>query len=394
MTIRSCGSESSKSGSSSTVAPSSKFAGTDELAFDHRALVQEAAHAMLIGDDAALGHKLAAQWLASAGETNAMVLAEHWEAAREPAQALAAWARAAEQALEGNDYTACVARAERGVRCEARGAALGRLRDLRPRPTGGLATTPRWQRAPAKPSASFHATPTHGQRQRASSRSRTSASVKLDGVVAVGNDLVACLAHPSPVKLSAAARTASALALAGKRDESNRLLDAALRASTGEKDPATLARLDQGLREPRFVRWPHGRVRGALRSRPAARVSPRPGDRRLSCVAQLNVGHGLLELGVSQDAAVSLRAAVDEGERLGLRNVATAASQNLGWAMFRLHRPREALALLEAHVGRGVRRARQPAPARGSPYIYIARILLGDDSDGGSRCGNEGPRAR
>ena len=126
-----------------------EFPGEDEYAFRH-ALVREAAYAMLTDDDRALGHRLAGEWLERAGERDAMVLAEHFERGGEPrARGRPGTARAAEQALEGNDFAAA-ARARRarhrvrrdaarrcGALCSARrGARLARRerRGRAPRP--------------------------------------------------------------------------------------------------------------------------------------------------------------------------------------------------------------------------------------------------------------------
>ena len=96
-------------------APESRFPGEHEYAFRH-ALLREAAYAMLTDADRALGHRLAGAWLERRGESDAMVLAEHFERGGEPARAGGCYRRAAEQALAGNDLDAAIERAERGLR--------------------------------------------------------------------------------------------------------------------------------------------------------------------------------------------------------------------------------------------------------------------------------------
>jgi tetratricopeptide (TPR) repeat protein len=95
-----------------------RFAGEGEHAFRH-ALIREAAYTMLTEGDALLGHALAAEWLEQAGERDAMVLAEHYERGGEPARAAVWYRRAAEQAFEGNDLEAAIARASKGAACLA-----------------------------------------------------------------------------------------------------------------------------------------------------------------------------------------------------------------------------------------------------------------------------------
>ena len=64
------------------------FPGEREYAFRH-ALLREAAYAMLTDADRALGHRLAGEWLEQRGESDALVLAEHFERGGEPARAAA-----------------------------------------------------------------------------------------------------------------------------------------------------------------------------------------------------------------------------------------------------------------------------------------------------------------
>src|SRR5262249_31875294 len=98
--------------------PESRFPGEEELAFRH-ALLREGAYAMLSDADRVLGHKLAGAWLERAGEGDPMVLAEHFQRGGEPARAVPFYARAAEQALRGQDTTAAIDRAARGLRAGA-----------------------------------------------------------------------------------------------------------------------------------------------------------------------------------------------------------------------------------------------------------------------------------
>ncbi|APR84842.1 Adenylate cyclase [Minicystis rosea] len=82
--------------------PLSRFAGEEELVF-RQTLVREAAYATLTEDDRRLGHRLAAEWLERRGESDAAVIAAHFDRAGEPARALGSYFRAAAHALEGND---------------------------------------------------------------------------------------------------------------------------------------------------------------------------------------------------------------------------------------------------------------------------------------------------
>src|SRR5262249_45287238 len=79
------------------------------------ALMREAAYALLTDADRALGHRLAAEWLSSRGEPDAFTLAEHFRKGGQSEKSGAFYLRAAEQALEGNDFAAALARVERGL---------------------------------------------------------------------------------------------------------------------------------------------------------------------------------------------------------------------------------------------------------------------------------------
>src|SRR5262249_44741625 len=59
------------------------------------------------------------------GESDARVLAEHAERGGDPGRAARGYRRAAEQALEGNDHDAAIARAEAGIACLAAARAAG-----------------------------------------------------------------------------------------------------------------------------------------------------------------------------------------------------------------------------------------------------------------------------
>jgi hypothetical protein len=72
---------------------------------------------MLTEQDRVLGHKLAGAWLSRHGETDPIVLAEHFEQGREPVRAGEYYLRAAEQALAASDTAAAIRRAKRGLAC-------------------------------------------------------------------------------------------------------------------------------------------------------------------------------------------------------------------------------------------------------------------------------------
>lgn len=112
--------------------PEARPTGEGEWAFRH-GLVREAAYGMLVDRDRELGHRLAAEWLEKQHgviEVPAAALAEHFERGGLPERAARWFHRAAELALEGNDFAAVIARAERGIACGKELESLGPLRLL------------------------------------------------------------------------------------------------------------------------------------------------------------------------------------------------------------------------------------------------------------------------
>jgi tetratricopeptide (TPR) repeat protein len=104
-------------------------ADTREFTFRH-ALLRETAYEMLAPKDRILGHRLAAEWLESVAEREAIVIADHFEKGQVPSRAIHWLHEAAQQALDSDDLGAVVERVERAVRLGAAGGQLCALRVL------------------------------------------------------------------------------------------------------------------------------------------------------------------------------------------------------------------------------------------------------------------------
>jgi tetratricopeptide (TPR) repeat protein len=103
-----------------------RFIGETELSFRH-ALVREAAYAALTDADRTAAHRLAADWLESAGERDPMTLAGHHEQGGSRERAAEWYRRAAEQALERDDLAGALERADRSEACGASGETKGAI---------------------------------------------------------------------------------------------------------------------------------------------------------------------------------------------------------------------------------------------------------------------------
>ena len=331
----------------------SKFLTQPEYAFRH-ALVREAAYAMLTNDDRTLGHKLAGEWLEEAGETDAVVLAEHFDRGNVPAHAVQWYRRAAEQALEGNDFDAATGRAEAAIAAGAKGQERGGLRLLQASAAdwngdtlgalryaeGALA-----ELTPGSPDWYLSA----GEIALASRKTGDFARVHAIGRAVHAFDGVV---ETSPARLVGTARVTGALYLAGGFSEGDFLL------TVLEHAGAPLA-----AHEPAVAAWIHF-ARGAralwsaeveedlVSTLAAISEFSRAGDLRNVCMNQVTAGFILSSIGQLDEAERVLREALGEADRMGLRATSLLGRQNLGTTLARLGRLDEALRVeREALVG-------------------------------------------
>lgn len=97
-----------------------------EYTFGH-ALIRDAVYSMLTDSDRSLGHRLAGEWLEALGESDAAVLAEHFERGGQLTRAVHFRCSAAEMALEANNLQEVIAHAARASELGATGIDLGRV---------------------------------------------------------------------------------------------------------------------------------------------------------------------------------------------------------------------------------------------------------------------------
>lgn len=364
----------------------SKFPGEREYIF-HHALVRDGAYAMLTEGDARLGHQLAATWLVGAGESDAMTMAEHFERGGEPGRAIEWFRRAAEHALEGNDYDAVVTRAERAIACGAQGATFGTLRVMQAeahRWRGDLAgaeacaldamrllprSTPLW----------FNAV---GDLAVASGRRG-----KPGQLVVVGQMLLDLGKQRSVIGAHAvaASRAATQLLLGGKQELALQLLELLdhVPEEVLRSNPAVAARINVA----RYYRAICGGDPGSGVdiAASAARLFESAGDLRNACVQRGDMAYAQVELGAYDQAQSTLREVLSLSERLGrLHHASATAKHNLGMVLARLGAFAEAQSIeteaLEAFRTKGERRM------EGKSRVFLAEIfLLAGDLDAADR---------
>ncbi|MEO8703093.1 MAG: protein kinase [Kofleriaceae bacterium] len=94
--------------------PSSSIPSEIEYAFRHD-LVREAAYATMNSDERVLADAIAGEWLVAHGHSDAVALASHFTRGNDPRRAAGFFARAAEQALAGNDNDAALAHVDHAL---------------------------------------------------------------------------------------------------------------------------------------------------------------------------------------------------------------------------------------------------------------------------------------
>jgi tetratricopeptide (TPR) repeat protein len=308
----------------------------DEQEFSLRnATVREAAYAMLTPADRALGHHLAGAWLEAKGELDALVVAEHFERGGALERAVGWYRRAAEQALDGNDFDAVVARAEQAIRAGASGAALGQLHLLEAEALG-------WRGAfePAAHHAHLATTllaaGTAPYNRALEELAYASAALgRHDAVVAGARALLA--SPPGDVDarrawIAALCRTANQLALAGRHALACELLAEVDRLAPAlPLDQLVAARVYQARS---FVAVGSDRLDDALEDqRAAAACFEQAGARRHSLASITYVAFLYLELGQHARAEHLLREVLASSERAGLAQGARTARNTLGLAL-------------------------------------------------------------
>ncbi len=354
-----------------------RFTGEAEYGFRH-ALFREAATAMLTVDDRALGHRLAADWLLAAGERQPLVLAEHLAQADDP-RAIEWFARAAEDALHGNDYPAALARAARGLALGAEAELLGRLRLVE-------AEAHIWQgatdAAEQRGLAALDALPPASARWydalRHTMNARTPARPEILG------RLVPWLATAPPDPgarasfVRAAAITGKHLSFSGQHPEAWRIV---LRAETAAAALPVGDVLHAWIARARG--WAlafDGSQDAAMRAYAlAAQRFEAVGDLRSACTMAISVGWlQATELGMHVEAEQALRKGLAMAERVGVTRLVWSAKQNLGVALMYQDRHAEARALLEETV-RAFEDMRDARLAGGSRfYLTILHTRSGD----------------
>ncbi len=321
----------------------SRFPGEAQLAIAQD-LVQEAAYAMLPEADREVGHRLAGEWLLSAGERDATLLARHFSLGNDPPRAAGWLLRAAEQALDGNDFARAIGHAERAIELDPSPVLAGRAASILAAAhlhRGEMeAAARRGAAAVASVSVAepawFHA-----------ASALVIASGRLGDLRAIGSIAAWLLEMSPPLGLavpfaSTASHTIVQLVVGGESAQADplhaMLLDRVETMFAGEPLARAYLARASGARAA-FA----GDLFGAIVSlRATAEAFEAAGDLRQVCSTRKTLGWYLGECGALEEAERSLREAVTTAARMGLTNLAPHAQHDLGSPLLRLGKLEEA----------------------------------------------------
>jgi hypothetical protein len=356
-----------------------KFRSEEELVFRH-ALVRDAAYATLTAKDRALGHRLAGAWLENAGESEAIVLAEHFERGGETGRAVGWYRRAAEQALEGNDLVASIARAKRGIACGAEGehkAALHRVQAEAHRWRGENAEA---QACAAEAMRTFPCGSADWYRSLEEfiivSGKRADYDALLPAIADLGR--LGEQGDVSSAQANAFASAALQLVNAGKYTEADALFEWLERraAQVTEREPAVAAKVNRAWASRILSSGDIARYR-ALKER-ALHESERAGDLRSACDHRAGVAYGYMLLGAYAESEQQFRACLDEAKQLGLGTVTAMMKNNLGLVLARREKLHEARVVegeaLASYLAQGDLRMGSACRS----YLSTIALLAGD----------------
>ena len=302
-----------------------------ELSFAH-ALVREAAYAMLTEEDRALGHRLAGEWLEQKGSSDAMVLAEHFRLGDEPARSVAWYLRAAEHALNANDLSAAIERAERGIEGGAAGEQAGSLRLIQAeghvwRGELALAECRALEAAAYLPRGSAGGLRAQGQAVIAAAKLG-----RLDEVEAQVRE-VSCIAPDfgaRSAQIVCLCWGANYLMFGGRHAVADEIMAiiSDLAGDLSEIDLQAVALVHQVHSVRASIAGDLGASLSGLET--ALLAFEQAGDLRNACTVRCNMGYLYCELGDFERAEVALRHALGAATRMGLRELAAAVLHNLG----------------------------------------------------------------
>ncbi len=301
------------------------FGHSREHVFRH-ALHRDAAYALLPPEGAAVGHRLAGDFLERSGERDAIVLADHFERGNETARAMH-WLRvAANQALETNDLVAAISRAERGVLLGALDDDLAELRLVESQSFYWQGNYPRAEKAAR--AGLLCVDPALGLRAKSALINCLGIEGKFAEVAEMSGILDQEPSHPSLLALwlECVLDVTAHLSYGGNQVLARRAL--ALVESKGDPRDAHLAARAESIRSQLARANGHLSEAAARQSR-TVRLHESTGNTREACGALGNLAVWLMEVGQLEVAEEHARRVLAMSERMGLPHFFGGVSQLL-----------------------------------------------------------------
>jgi hypothetical protein len=360
------------------IAPASdtQLPGHVEYAFRHD-LIREAAFAMTSPEDRVMAHRLAADWLIARGFKDAVALANHLAAGGLPERAAEFYARAAEQAVIGNDSVAAVAHGRNGLASSPGPEVAGRLRIV-------IAEVHNWRGEHAAGVAAAHearASLAKGSRTWFRATDEAFYGAGRGGEIATSvsmlHDLTTTVADPDAKlqQLRSVARATIIMLRFGPP-----ALGPVLVQRT--KELAAELTIDAGTEQRlHTLRALDARSRGDARSCLAEHAAGRRAceithNMRELAFNHLSEGGCLAELGSAIEAKAVLRAGIEIAERVGVTSVLPLLWFSLGLCELELDNPSAAMTHAERSLAGNVGHDR---PAEGLARWVMTRAALAQD---------------
>ena len=335
--------------------PDSRLPEEQEFRFRH-ALVRDAVYGLLTATDLRIGHRAAAAYLATAGEKDAAVIAEHYELGGEPQKSAGWFRRAAEQALDAGDFATVLTRVRRAIACGAADELLSDLKELE-------LDAYRWQGSLDE--LSCHAAEAMSLFPLGSAAwCKAAAEVAVAGGPGTGRSVQTgqltaleqtLLELPSdrvdaPAYVRCLARVLTQSCMHFWHERVSLLFDKmqAVLEESGLAQPVVLGWTEQAHA---FRTAAAGQLDATLRHFRRARYwFEEGGDRRNGLAQAADEGFALVEVGLYHEAIHLLTAVVPQTESLGISRIASLARMNLGISLARVGRLNDALVTLQAAI--------------------------------------------
>jgi eukaryotic-like serine/threonine-protein kinase len=347
---------------------------SNQFVFRH-ALVREASYATLTERDRGLGHRLAGEWLAATGETDAMVLADHFDKGADRENAARWYARAGVQALQGDDLDAALARAERSRACGAKAEILSEGYFVE-------ANVRYWRSELVAADASAacaiehapHASPLwfHAIREVVGPLSELGRFDEVARWARAAQSTTAPTKEASAAQIACLGWSAGALAAGGQFELAGSLLEHArgMLAVLPSQDAWVRVRFHYAMGH--FLEC-SGEIMNAIQElERALSAAKEAGDVRMACLIQGDLGASWFEVGENTRAEGFLRQVMEEARRRSLAFAETTTLPDLGLVLIRLGRLDEARATLNKAADIAERHG--PSHALGGAHLFFSTL--------------------